>query len=136
VDAGGMFIYPGFNDGHSHFLGYGLNMVTSADLTGTTSFDEVLAKVSEHAGNYPSEWITGRGWDQNDWEVQEYPTKAKLDELFPETPVVLRRVDGHALLANSEAMRRAGITPKSVVAGGEIILENGEPTGIFIDNAM
>ncbi len=136
VNAGGKYIYPGFNDGHSHFLGYGLNLVTSADLVGTVSFEEVLNRIRVHAEQYPADWITGRGWDQNDWEVKEYPTKEALDELYPTTPVVLRRIDGHALLANSEAMRRAGITPKSSVAGGEIVLEDGEPTGIFIDNAM
>ncbi|MEJ2596491.1 MAG: amidohydrolase, partial [bacterium] len=136
IDAGGKYIYPGFNDGHSHFLGYGLNLVTSADLVGTLSFGEVLDRTRAHAEKYPSDWITGRGWDQNDWEVKEYPTKEELDDLFPNTPVVLRRIDGHALLANSEAMRRAGITPKSSVSGGEILLKDGKPTGIFIDNAM
>jgi len=135
VDAGGRGVYPGFNDGHSHFTGYGLSAV-KVNLVGTKSFDEIVERVVEHQKKYPSEWITGRGWDQNDWEVKEFPAKDKLDEAFPNTPVVLRRIDGHALIANSEAMKRAGITPKSSVAGGEILIENGKPTGVFIDNAM
>lgn len=135
IDAKGRTISPGFNDGHSHFLGYGLSAF-NVNLIGTTSFDEVIARVFEHNQNFPSEWITGRGWDQNDWKEKEFPTKEKLDKAFPNTPVVLRRVDGHALIANSEAMRRAGVTSKSKVGGGEILMENGETTGVFIDNAM
>ncbi len=135
IDLEGRTVYPGFNDGHSHFLGYGLSAF-NVNLIGTTSFDEVIERVIDHHENFPSEWITGRGWDQNDWEKKEFPTKEKLDKAFPETPVVLRRVDGHALIANSEAMKRAGITAESKVEGGEILMENGEPTGVFIDNAM
>jgi predicted amidohydrolase YtcJ len=135
IDAERNAIYPGFNDGHSHFLGYGLSAF-NVNLVGTTSFDEVIERVLDHHKNFPSEWITGRGWDQNDWEEKEFPTKEKLDEAFPDIPVVLRRVDGHALIANSEAMKRAGISATSSIKGGEIILENGELTGIFIDNAM
>jgi len=136
IDANGMIIYPGFNDGHSHFLGYGLVKTTYADLVGTTSFEEVIERVKEHHQSYPGEWILGRGWDQNDWPVQEFPVKDKLDAAFPNNPVVLRRIDGHALIANTEAMRRAGITINSKADGGEVILKNGEPTGVFIDRAM
>ncbi|MCB2209136.1 MAG: amidohydrolase [Bacteroidetes bacterium] len=135
VDAEGHAIYPGFNDGHSHFLGYGLSAF-NVNLVGTTSFDEVIERVADHHKKFPSEWITGRGWDQNDWEEKEFPTKEKLDEAFPNTPVVLRRIDGHALIANSEAMKRAEITVDSYVPGGDILKVNGEPTGIFIDKAM
>ncbi len=137
LDAGGKPVYPGFNDGHSHFLSYGLTTITNADLVGTQSFDEVVSRVIEHHKNYNSEWVLGRGWDQNDWEVKEFPTKEKLDKAFPNIPVVLRRIDGHALIANTEAMKRAGIHPQSMVAGGEILVnEKREPTGVFIDNAM
>lgn len=137
LDAGGKPVYPGFNDGHSHFLGYGLTRITNANLVGTKSFDEVVARVIKHHKNYKSEWVLGRGWDQNDWEVKEFPTKEKLDEAFPNTPVVLRRIDGHALIANTVAMKRAGINPQSMMAGGEILVnEKKEPTGVFIDNAM
>lgn len=136
IDAGGRAVYPGFNDGHSHFIGYGLTAISYADLVGANSFNEVVERAVVHSKEFPAEWILGRGWDQNDWEIKEFPTKEKLDEAFPTTPVVLRRVDGHALIANTEAMKRAGISPKSSVSGGEIVIKNGEPTGVFIDNAM
>jgi len=136
LDAGRRPVYPGFNDGHSHFLGYGLSLTTTVDLVGTKSFDDVIDRMLEHHQQFPFEWVFGWGWDQNDWKVQQFPTKEKLDKVFPDTPVVLRRIDGHALLANSEAMRRAGINPSMKVEGGEILLSEGEPTGIFIDNAM
>lgn len=136
IDAGGRPVYPGFNDGHSHFLSYGLSVTTFANLVGTSSFDEVIERARAHQKQFPSEWIQGRGWDQNDWQDQHFPAKGKLDEVFPENPVVLRRIDGHALIANSEAMKRAGIKSSTKVEGGEIILANGQPTGVFIDNAM
>ncbi|MCF8386635.1 MAG: amidohydrolase [Bacteroidales bacterium] len=130
------FVYPGFIDGHCHFYWYGENLIRNADLVGTKSFDEVVQKVVEHQQENPAEWILGRGWDQNDWEVKQYPTKEKLDELFPDRPVVLTRIDGHAVLANSEALKRAGITAKTKVEGGDVILgEDGQPTGVLIDNA-
>lgn len=136
IDAKGRVIVPGFNDGHSHFLGYGLSITTQVLLTGTKSFDEVVQRARVHHDQYPSAWLLGRGWDQNDWADQRFPDRRKLDEVFPETPVALRRIDGHALIANGEAIRQAGITADTYVEGGEIIRENGRLTGIFIDNAM
>ncbi len=136
VDAWNMVVYPGFNDGHSHFLSYGLSKTLNADLVGTTSFEEVIERVKHHAEQSAGEWILGRGWDQNDWQVQQFPNNEKLDEAFPDQPVVLRRIDGHALIANSEAIRRAGVTAESYVEGGEVLKENGKLTGVFIDNAM
>jgi predicted amidohydrolase YtcJ len=136
IDAQGKTVYPGFNDGHSHFLGYGLSKTMYADLVGTSSFYEVIDRVMKHRQLYSGEWILGRGWDQNDWQVEEFPTKEKLDEAFPDEPVVLRRIDGHALIANTEAINRAGVTAGDHVAGGEIVLKKGELTGVFIDNAM
>ena len=82
------------------------------------------------------EWIIGRGWDQNDWTAKEFPTKAKLDSLFPSTPVFLKRVDGHAALVNSEALKRAGINEKTKLNGGLIEVKNNKPTGILVDNAV
>jgi len=136
VDAEGMAVYPGFNDGHSHFLGYGLSKTMYADLVGTASFDEVIERVKQHQQHYAGEWILGRGWDQNDWQVQQFPSTEKLDKAFPDQPVVLRRIDGHALIANTEAMNRAGVSTESYVDGGDIIKKNGKLTGVFIDNAM
>jgi len=106
------------------------------DLVGTKSFDEVLEKVSAFQKERPSDFILGRGWDQNDWEVKEFPTKDKLDELFPDTPVALERIDGHAYLVNQKALDMAGITAGTETEGGEIVKENGEITGVLVDNPM
>lgn len=134
-DAQGSTIVPGLFDDHAHLYGYGLGL-QNVDLTGTTSFDEVLGRVVAFQEEKQASYIVGRGWDQNDWENKDYPTKQKLDSLFPDTPVALRRVDGHAMLVNSKALEMAGITAKTKVDGGEIVLENGEPTGIIIDTPM
>lgn len=136
LDAGGKFIYPGFNDGHSHFLGYGLATTKYANLVGTSSYDEVIERVKDHFKKYQGEWILGRGWDQNDWQNISFPTKEKLDKAFPNNPVVLTRIDGHAVIANSKALELADINSNTAVNGGEVVMENGEPTGILIDNAI
>ncbi len=137
VDADGKNIFPGFIDAHCHFLGYGLGL-QRADLVGTKSFEEVLQRLPS-----PTEeslrsgaWIIGRGWDQNDWGVKEYPTNEKLNSLYPNTPIFLKRIDGHAALVNETALRLAGINEKTKISGGEIILKNGKLTGILIDNAV
>lgn len=136
VDSKGSYIYPGFNDGHSHFLGYGIMKTKYANLVGTKSFDEVIERIADHNNSYPSEWILARGWDQNDWENIEFPSNEKLDELFPDNPVVLTRIDGHALIANSEALKRAGVTIDTKVSGGDVLVRDGKLTGVLIDNAM
>ncbi|WP_313805380.1 amidohydrolase [Flavobacterium sp.] len=135
INATGKFIYPGFYDAHAHFHSYGLNL-QRVDLRGTRSFDEVLAKIVAFQKEKNLDYIQGRGWDQNDWKVKEFPTKAELDKLFPNTPVAITRIDGHALLANSKALQMAGITTKTKVEGGEIEIKNGQLTGIIIDNPM
>lgn len=136
IDLNGLPVYPGFIDAHCHFYGYGKGL-QRADLTGTKSYNQVIERLIQFAKNSSSEWISGRGWDQNDWEIKEFPSKEKLDSLFPHTPVILTRVDGHAVLINSEAMRRAGITNSTKTDGGEIIKnKKGEPTGVLIDNAI
>ncbi len=135
IDARGKAVYPGFNDGHSHFLAYGQTLMLWANLVGTKSFDAVLEVLETQQQKYPEKWILGRGWDQNDWAVQKYPTNEKLDKLFPGHPVVLSRIDGHAVLASSEALKLAGITASTKIDGGEVVLKNGKPTGVLIDNA-
>ena len=111
LNAEGKTITPGLIDAHCHFYGLGLNQQW-ADLTGTLSFAEVLERVQKFQDEHPKDFILGRGWDQNDWEVKEFPTKKELDSLFPATPVDLERVDGHALLVNQSALDKAGITDK------------------------
>jgi len=135
VDLKGRYVYPGLIDAHCHFYGYGMNL-RNADLTGTKSFEEIIEILKEHYQKLPSEWILGRGWDQNDWEIKEFPSKEKLDEAFPDIPVFIRRIDGHGAIANSEALKRANVTKETKIQGGDLILENGKLTGVLIDNAM
>ncbi len=109
----------------------------NVDLRGTRSFNEVLERVQKFAETHPdNEWILGRAWDQNDWEEKEFPVNNQLNKLFPNKPVVLRRVDGHALIANDAALKKAGITAETKVDGGNVVLRNRKPTGVLIDNAM
>lgn len=141
ADLGGQPVYPGFFDPHSHFLGLGQKL-DQADLVGATSYDEVIARLKEYAQKHPDAmWITGRGWDQNDWPktdspVSGFPTKARLDAAFPNIPVALTRIDGHALLVNSKALQVAKVTAGSKLDGGEVVLSGNDPTGVLVDNAM
>ena len=135
VDAGGKAIFPGFIDAHCHFTGYATDR-WKCDVVGTTSWQEIVKKITEYSKAAPMQWIYGRGWDQNDWAIKEYPTNKILDSLFPDRPVYLKRVDGHAAIANSTALKIAGITAATTIAGGSIELQNGQPTGVLIDNAM
>jgi len=136
VDAGGRSIYPGFIDAHAHFVGYGHSLY-AADLFGSTSSDEMVRRVQEFAKAHPGlEWIMGRGWDQNKFPGKAFPDNKKLNELFPTTPVVLERVDGHALLANARALELGGVKPGQRLTGGMIETKKGRLTGILIDNAQ
>lgn len=169
TDAEKKFIFPGFIDAHCHFYGYGKGLM-ELDLVGTSSFNEIIERtvtyvkqrdispeVSKNLVGGNEDWIIGRGWDQNDWEKKEFPTRKKLDSLFPNTPVFLKRIDGHAALANSKALKIAGINDQTKVEGGIIEHIKGrdeqwtkqpkisacgnncyywEPTGILIDNAV
>jgi predicted amidohydrolase YtcJ len=168
-DLGGKTIFPGFIDAHCHFLSYGLGL-QQVDLVGTKSFEEVIQRVKDFLikrdqvqnpnMSSKNDWIVGRGWDQNDWDVKEYPNRKKLDSLFPNTPVILKRIDGHAALANKAALKLAGITSLTRIKGGDIefnFVPGGDkswtsesaqkeinhlqypywvPTGILIDNAV
>ncbi len=135
VNANSKSIYPGFIDAHCHFYGLGLNQ-SVVDLVGTESFDEVIQRVVDFYKGKDVSVIRGRGWDQNDWELKKFPTKDRLDELFPDTPVALERVDGHAYLVNQKALDLAGISSKTKVSGGSIELENGKLTGVLVDTPM
>ncbi|WP_299189762.1 amidohydrolase [uncultured Aquimarina sp.] len=135
IDAKGKTVVPGLIDAHCHFYGLGLQQ-QKVNLVGTTSYDDVLARIIDFQDKKKVSFITGRGWDQNDWEVKEFPTKEKLDSLFPEIPVAVTRVDGHAMLANQAALDLAKITIDTKIAGGEIIQKEGKLTGVLIDNPM
>ena len=134
LDAQGKFIYPGFIDAHAHFVGYG-NSLQRANLVGTNSWDEVIEKTKQFAAENPNGWLLGRGWDQNDWTTKEFPTNDKLNELFPDRPVMLTRVDGHAAIANQKALEVAGVKAGDQLTGGDIEVKNGKLTGILVDNA-
>lgn len=133
LDAKQQFIFPGFIDAHAHFAPYAMDG-WKIDLTGSTSFAEVLEKLPQTPN--ATTWIYGRGWDQNLWEVKALPDKTMLDYLYPTTPVFLKRVDGHAALVNQKVLDIAGIGPDFKIASGEIILKDGKPTGVLIDAAM
>lgn len=135
VDADGRTITPGLIDAHCHFYGLGLDQQV-VDLTGTKSFEEVLERVEQFQRENPKDFILGRGWDQNDWEKKEYPTRKELDKLFPDTPVALRRIDGHAMLVNKVALDSAGIDWSTKIEGGEIVKGAMGITGVLIDNPM
>jgi len=135
IDAKGQTIVPGLIDAHCHFYNLGLNFQT-VDLVGTSSFDEVMKRVIDFQNKKQPKFIIGRGWDQNDWQDKTYPNKALLDELYPDLPVALTRIDGHAMLCNQAALDLANITIDTNVFGGEIKTEKGKLTGILIDNPM
>ncbi len=137
IDLAGKTVIPGMIDAHGHLTGLG-SALQSVDLVGTRSYADVVARVAARAGQVPANtWIRGRGWDQNDWGDTRFPTHEALSRAVPNNPVVLGRVDGHAVLANARAMQLAGITKATADPPGGRILrdENGEPTGVFVDNA-
>lgn len=135
LDAQGQIIYPGLIDAHCHFYGMGTTL-QKADLTGTNSFDEVVDKMIAFQEKNTFPYLTGRGWDQEDWEVKEYPNNKKISELWPDIPVVVRRIDGHAALANDYALSLAGFTADTKIEGGSLLHVKGKLTGILIDNAV
>ncbi len=134
-DVDGQVVYPGFNDAHCHFYGYGMNLMQYADLAGTASQESIYLKLQEHRKKTGGDWLLGRGWDQNLWPEKSFPDNQRLNELFPEVPVYLIRIDGHAAWCNRKALELAGITAQTKVDGGEVLLKNGQPSGVLIDNA-
>ena len=133
-DLNGSTILPGLIDAHCHFYGLGLNQQV-IDLVGTKSFDEIILKLKSKSNDNNSV-IKGSGWDQNDWDIKEFPNKKELDMLFPDTPVVLERIDGHAYLVNQKALDMAKITTKTQNSSGTLVKNNGELTGVLIDGPM
>ena len=133
-DLNGSTILPGLIDAHCHFYGLGLNQQV-IDLVGTKSFDEIILKLKSKSNDNNSV-IKGSGWDQNDWNIKEFPNKKELDMLFPDTPVVLERIDGHAYLVNQKALDMAKITTKTQNSSGTLVKNNGELTGVLIDGPM
>ena len=138
IDLQGAVVVPGLMDSHLHLLGLGQSL-DQLQLVGTSSAEEIAGLVASRAAELPpGTWIQGRGWDQNDWEHQAYPTRQVLDRAAPDHPVVLSRVDGHAIWTNSRALTLAGLTASTPNPQGGVILKDksGDPTGVFIDNAV
>ena len=134
IDAKGEAVYPGFIDAHAHFVGYGRSLF-QADLFGANTWEETVARVKAFADQHPNlPWIQGRGWDQNRWPGKVYPTNEELNKLFPDKPVIITRVDGHASIANQKAMDMAGIKAGQTIVGGSIEMKDGKLTGVLIDN--
>lgn len=139
IDGLGNTLLPGLIDAHGHLLGLGQNLL-EVDLRGTRSEAEAVQRVASFVGPAAKQgqWVVGRGWNQVLWDVPEFPVKDTLDNILPNNPVVLSRIDGHALWVNSKALEMAGITASTTApAGGEIVKDaKGQPTGVLIDNAM
>ena len=138
IDLDGKTVIPGMVDAHGHVSGLGTALAT-VDLTGASSYDEIIARVVARARTTPpGQWITGRGWDQNRWGDTRFPTHDKLSAALPDNPVVLERVDGHAILANKRAMDAAELSAatKDPVGGHVERDASGAPAGVFVDNAM
>ena len=134
----GAVVVPGLTDSHFHLAGFGRSM-DELQLTGTGSATEIAEQVAAKAGELPTgTWIRGGGWDQNDWEVQTFPTRAILDAAAPEHPVALKRIDGHAIWVNSQALQLAGITAGTADPhGGTSVRDStGLPSGVLLDRAM
>ena len=136
VDLEGKPVYPGFIDAHCHFYSYGLSL-QKVDLNECQSFNEVLDSLIRASESLEEgEWLIGKGWDQNKWPSKEFPDRHRLDSLFPDRPVFLTRIDWHAALVNEVALKKAGIDQSTEVEGGDIEKQNGELTGILVDNAV
>lgn len=137
VDASGKYIYPGFIDAHAHFLGYGQGL-NRVNLQGTKSWEECLQRIQQFIDERKpakGSWIQGRGWDQNDWTVKEFPNNTSLNMMFPDYYFYLTRIDGHAALASANALAKANVQPGQQLVGGTIEVKNGALTGILVDNA-
>ncbi|MBI3455666.1 MAG: amidohydrolase [Candidatus Rokubacteria bacterium] len=138
VDLAGRAVLPGLVDSHAHLMHLARARL-GLDLSGLRSEAAAARRVAEAAGTVaPGEWLTGRGWDQNRWPERQFPTKASLDRAAPRNPVALTRIDGHAIWANSAALRAAGIDRHAGdPAGGRVVKgPDGEPTGLLIDTAQ
>jgi predicted amidohydrolase YtcJ len=135
VNMEGKHIFPGWHDAHCHFWGYGMTL-QQVDLSNAQSWQEVVDRCIAFNNQHQPNALIGRGWDQNLWEDANFPTNELLNQYFPNKPILLKRVDGHAAIANQYLLDLAHINSSTKIPGGEIILEDGKPTGVLIDNAV
>ena len=134
VDAQGLAIFPGFIDAHGHLFSLGLNQF-KVDLRDTDGIDQIIESIEKHQLKYSPKIILGGGWDENQWSNLSFLNNQKLNKAFPDIPVVLERIDGHAFLVNQKALEMAGINFQTEVEGGQIVKHNGKLTGVLVDNA-
>ena len=135
LDANEKTILPGLIDSHCHFYNLGIDQQV-VDLRGTTSFEEIIERLKVYDLNNESNVILGRGWDQNDWEIKQFPVNTQLNSIIKNKLVVLERIDGHAYIVNDNALQLAGIDENTLVRGGLVLLKNNKPTGVLIDAPM
>ncbi|HVY76676.1 MAG TPA: amidohydrolase [Puia sp.] len=136
IDAAGKFIFPGFIDAHAHFVDYGAGLF-QVDLTGSSSWSEVLRRTKKFTEDHPGlDWIQGNGWDQNRFPGHDFPVNDSLNLLFPDKPVLLSRIDGHAAIANAKALQLSGVKPGDRLTGGTVTTLKGKLTGLLVDNAV
>jgi predicted amidohydrolase YtcJ len=135
INAGKKDVYPGLHDAHGHIFGEVYQRL-QVDLVGSSSYYDMLLRLEKFAGKNQPSILIGRGWDQGLWGESELPTNKLLNERFPDLPVVLIRVDGHAMLLNDLAMRMAGIDSETRVEGGQVVIKDGSPSGVILDQAM
>jgi predicted amidohydrolase YtcJ len=134
-DLRGFFVYPGFIDAHAHFFGLAASF-KEVDLRGAESMEDVVERVRRFQMENPQTVIRGRGWDQNLWEDSSMPNNERLSEAFPDIPVLLKRIDGHAMLVNKIVIERNGIQLGDDMEGGAILAHQNSPSGVLVDNAM
>ena len=144
INYGNNIIYPGFIDAHCHFLAYTKGL-SQADFVGTKSEQEVIKRLKTHVkknkarfrtiDSNPKPWVVGRGWDQNDWENKEFPNMDALNKAFPNLPVCLSRIDGHAVWINQAAINTLRLNPDTLVEGGEFIFSKPIPTADLMNSA-
>ncbi len=134
IDAQGKYIYPGIIDAHCHFTGYATSQ-DDLELYGVQSEEALVEAVKKYAQTHTNGWIVGRGWDQNQWQSKAYPTNELLNKLFPNRPIYLSRIDGHAALCNQAALQLANIDASTKFFGGTVFTNNNLATGVLLDNA-
>lgn len=138
IDLNGKLMLPGFIDNHVHFITGGFYLL-GIDLRPANSTSEFKQILKEYSNKFPGKWITGGYWDHEKWEVNDLPTKEMIDEVVSDQPVFVDRLDGHMGVANSYALKLAGITKDTESPDGGLIVKDpktGEPTGVLKDNAM